>query len=98
MGITAQQARSLMRNDRMKINSAGTIHSRTGPTKIVTINGTASVTKWRKDRKQTRKTFFEISGLPKGAPCGSSGLWITKDRNSIPFGFLIPLIHHTVLG
>ena len=70
MGITAQQARSLMRNDRMKINSAGTIHSRTGPTKIVTINGTASVTKWRKDRKQTRKTFLKAVVCPKRLPVG----------------------------
>ena len=60
MGRSPQQTRRLLRNDRMKINSKGTIHGRTSPARIVRANGTPSVTKWRKDRKRLSETLSEM--------------------------------------
>jgi len=45
MVISPPQGYSLMGNAMLKSNSEGTIQGRTCPTRIVTINGTASLTK-----------------------------------------------------
>jgi hypothetical protein len=98
MVMTPQQVESLTGNDMLKSITAKTIQGRTCLTRIVTINGTASLTKWKKDCKRIMADFLKSGVGPKRRTWGMVAVDNAKTGIASLLRFLIPWIDHLVLG